>query len=50
MDIGIRVKIIITTNTKNYELQKKRKLRSINAWNRSEFSNRRSVNISIWNH
>ena len=35
---------------KRYELQKKRKLRSINAWNRSEFSNRRSVNHILFNH
>jgi hypothetical protein len=31
---------------RSYELQKKRKLRSINAWCRSEFSNRSSINNS----
>ena len=35
---------------RHYELQKKRKLRSINAWNRSEFSNRRGVNHIKTNH
>jgi hypothetical protein len=35
---------------KRYELQKKRKLRSINAWNRSKFRNRSNVNHLLFNY
>jgi len=35
---------------RRYELQKKRKLRSINAWNRSKFSDRSSINHILSYH